>query len=101
MKFDQNGLYLVECRSIRDAEMNFILDNLRIRKKFCTMEWLNSKGMIAKDTGSDDMFHTLSFAFAETPLAMKQIIRDEIVSLFFLVILKIHIRCLISFNSNF
>lgn len=59
--------------------MQFILENLRNRKKYCTLEKLNNKGMIAKETSSENMYYTLSIAFAETPHAIEQIIRDEVV----------------------
>lgn len=63
--------------------MQFILENLRNRKKYCTLEKLNNKGMIAKETSSENMYCTLSGAFAETPHAIEQIIRDEVVSVLF------------------
>lgn len=63
--------------------MQFILENLRNRKKYCTLEKLNNKGMIAKETSSENMYCTLSSAFAETPHAIEQIIRDEVVSVLF------------------
>lgn len=63
--------------------MQFILENLRNRKKYCTLEKLNNKGMIAKETSSENMYYTLSIAFAETPHAIEQIIRDEMVSVLF------------------
>lgn len=63
--------------------MQFILENLRNRKKYCTLEILNNKGMIAKETSSENMYYTLSIAFAETPHAIEQIIRDEVVSVLF------------------
>lgn len=63
--------------------MQFILENLRNRKKYCTQEKLNNKGMIAKETSSEIMYYTLSIAFAETPHAIEQIIRDEVVSVLF------------------
>lgn len=63
--------------------MQFILENLRNRKKYCTLEKLNNKGMIAKETSSENMYYTLSIAFAETPHAIEQIIRDEVVSVLF------------------
>lgn len=63
--------------------MQFILENLRNRKKYCTLEKLNDKGMIAKETSSENMYYTLSIAFAETPHAIEQIIRDEVVSVLF------------------
>lgn len=63
--------------------MQFILENLRNRKKYCTLEKLNNKGMIAKETSSENMYNTLSNAFAETPHAIEQIIRDEVVSVLF------------------
>lgn len=66
------------CNSIQDSEMQFILENLRNRKKYCTLEKLNNKGMIAKETSSENMYCTLSSAFAETPHAIEQIIRDEV-----------------------
>lgn len=59
--------------------MQFILENLRNRKQYCTLEKLNNKGMIAKETSSENMYCTLSSAFAETPHAIEQIIRDEVV----------------------
>lgn len=63
--------------------MQFILENLRNRKNYCTLEKLNNKGMIAKETSSENMYYTLSIAFAETPHAIEQIIRDEVVSVLF------------------
>lgn len=63
--------------------MQFILENLRNRKKYCTLEKLNNKGMIAKETSSENMYYTLSIAFAETPHAIEQIIRDEVVTVLF------------------
>lgn len=63
--------------------MQFILENLRNRKKYCTLEKLNNKGMIAKETSSENMYYTLSIAFAETQHAIEQIIRDEVVSVLF------------------
>lgn len=63
--------------------MQFILENLRNRKNYCTLEKLNNKGMIAKETSSENMYCTLSSAFAETPHAIEQIIRDEVVSVLF------------------
>lgn len=63
--------------------MQFILENLRNRKNYCTLEKLNNKGMIAKETSSENMYYTLSIAFAETQHAIEQIIRDEVVSVLF------------------
>lgn len=66
--------------------MLFILENLRNRKRYCTLEKLNNKGMIAKETSSENMYYTLSIAFAETPHAIEQKIREEVVSVLFFLL---------------